>query len=70
MPKEYYWAQQIIARTPADSPVHQEALVVLAQIAREQHQDALSGMNGATRPEPEATEADNVTATTQVGPLD
>ncbi|MHB1521847.1 MAG: cytochrome c oxidase assembly protein [Ferrimicrobium sp.] len=36
MPKEYYWAQQIIARTPVDSPVHQEALTVLKQIAREQ----------------------------------
>jgi putative copper resistance protein D len=36
MPKEYYWAQQIIARTPVDSPVHQEALSVLEQIEREQ----------------------------------
>jgi putative copper resistance protein D len=43
MPKEYYWAQQIIARTPANSPVHQEALSVLEQIERERdkHRQAL-----------------------------
>ncbi|WP_298336092.1 cytochrome c oxidase assembly protein [Ferrimicrobium sp.] len=36
MPKEYYWAQQTLSRTPVDSPMHQEALTVLKQIEREQ----------------------------------
>jgi putative membrane protein len=36
MPKEYYWAQQTIARTPPGTPMHEEAERILAQIAREQ----------------------------------
>lgn len=69
MPKEYYWAQQIIARTPVDSPVHLEALSVLEQIQREQSKarrtvDVVGSGAKATEPSgAEATQgADNVRA--------
>jgi putative membrane protein len=40
LPKEYYWARQIMARMPEDSPLYEEARSVLARIEREQHPEA------------------------------
>jgi putative membrane protein len=35
LPKEYYWARQIVERMPAGSPLYEEAQAVLARIERE-----------------------------------
>jgi putative copper resistance protein D len=38
IPKEFYWAQQIVSKMPPESPVYQEAIAVLKKVEQEHNE--------------------------------